>query len=108
MARFFKEGPPEFSQTGEGKCRVSASQGAAGLEPADWKAMTDIGHGVVEFRLKERGNQYRVIYVAKFDDAVHVLHAFQEKTKKTAQPDIDLAKSWYNQIRGECNGGEIH
>jgi phage-related protein len=35
---------------------------------------------------------YRVIYVAKFDDAVYVLHAFQKKTQKTRKQDIEMAK----------------
>jgi phage-related protein len=29
--------------------------------------------------------------VAKFEDAVYVLHAFQKKTRKTSQVDIELA-----------------
>jgi phage-related protein len=39
-----------------------------------------------------------VIYVAKIRDAVYVLHAFQKKTQKTSQRDIDLARKRYKQI----------
>jgi phage-related protein len=38
------------------------------------------------------GTQYRVIYLTKIADKVHVLHAFQKKTQKTAKTDIDYAK----------------
>jgi len=69
-----------------------------GLEPADWKPMVSIGHGVNEIRIKEDNGQYRIVYVAKFADAVHVLHAFQKKTKRTAKADIDLARKRYHEI----------
>ena len=62
-----------------------------GLEPNDWKPMTSIGHGVREIRIHHKG-QYRVVYVAKFDDAVYVLHAFQKKTQRTRKQDIEIAR----------------
>ena len=62
-----------------------------GLEPSDWKPMTTVGGGVREIRIHHKG-RYRVIYVAKFDDAVHVLHAFQKKTQKTRKQDVEIAR----------------
>ena len=38
-----------------------------------------------------------MIYVAKFADAVYVLHAFQKKTQKTAAADLGLAKQRYRE-----------
>ncbi|NVZ63401.1 type II toxin-antitoxin system RelE/ParE family toxin [Pseudomonas gingeri] len=32
-----------------------------------------------------------MIYVAKFEDAIFVLHCFQKKTQKTSRSDIVLA-----------------
>ncbi|MGH7260183.1 MAG: type II toxin-antitoxin system RelE/ParE family toxin [Nitrospiraceae bacterium] len=69
--------------------QLSKVQG--GLEPSDWKAMPSIGPGVREIRV-HAGDEYRVIYVAKFQEAVYVLHAFGKKTSKTAQPDLALAR----------------
>jgi phage-related protein len=54
---------------------------------------------VKEIRIHALG-EWRVIYVAKLRDAVHVLHAFQKKTRKTSQHDIDLARQRYGQIGG--------
>lgn len=71
-----------------------------GLEPTDWKPMPSIGSGVREIRIMHEG-QYRVIYVAKFADAVYVLHAFQKKTQKTRKQDIDAAKQTLKQILNE-------
>ena len=40
-----------------------------------------------------------MIYVAKFARAVYVLHAFQKKTPKTRQEDIDTARTRYAQAK---------
>ena len=60
-----------------------------GLSPSDWKPMMTAGVGVREIRIHHAG-QYRVIYVAKINDAAHVLHAFQKNTQKTRKQDIDM------------------
>ncbi len=43
----------------------------------------------------QRSGAFRLIYAAKFDDAVYVLHAFQKKTRETAKADRDLAARRY-------------
>ncbi len=70
-----------------------------GLDPRDWKAMPSIGRGVREIRIHVLG-EWRIIYVAKFEDAVHVLHSFQKKTQKASQHDIEIARMRYRQIGG--------
>jgi phage-related protein len=70
-----------------------------GLEPSDWKAMKTVGAGVREIRIRVLG-EWRVLYVAKFADAVYVLHAFQKKTQKTRRSDIEIARRRYRQVRG--------
>ncbi len=69
------------------------------LEARDWKPMPSIGRGVKEIRIHVLG-EWRIIYVAKFEDAVHVLHSFQKKTQKTSQRDIEIARRRYKQIGG--------
>jgi len=68
------------------------------LEPTDWKAMITVGSGVREIRIHVLG-EWRILYVAKFDDAVVVLHAFQKKSRKTRREDIELARQRYQQLR---------
>jgi phage-related protein len=68
-----------------------------GLDPSDWKPMSSVGTGVREIRITS-GGQHRVIYTAKFADAVCVLHAFSKKTRKTAKRDTDLAKHAFSQL----------
>lgn len=62
-----------------------------GLQPSDSKPMTTVGSGVTEIRIKTK-LEHRVFYVAKFEAALYVLHAFEKRTPQTAQHDIDLAK----------------
>lgn len=61
-----------------------------GLEPRGWKPMTSVGRGVAEIRVRI-GREFRVLYVAKFADAIYVLHAFEKKSQKTAQRDLAIA-----------------
>jgi phage-related protein len=72
-----------------------------GDSPYDWKPMPTIGAGVNEIRLRDDGDQYRVIYVAKLKEAVFVIHCFQKKTQKTAKPDVDLATKRYRELLKE-------
>lgn len=63
----------------------------------DWKPMESIGAGVKEIRIRVE-TSYRVIYVAKFSEAVYVLHAFVKKTQKTSKKDIDLSVDRYKAL----------
>lgn len=73
-----------------------------GGDPDDWKAMaTTVGPGAKEIRIRDGTGAFRVIYVAKFDDAIYVLHCFQKKTEQTSKPDIDLAKKRYRDLKRE-------
>ena|SRR5438067_10756075 len=75
----------------------------SGREPEDWKPMLSIGTGVNELRVR-MGGAFRVIYVAKFAEAVYVLHAFQKKSQRTAQLDVALAPSRFRRMVNERTG----
>jgi len=72
-----------------------------GLNPEDWKAFQTIGAGVKEIRINDDGNTYRVMYVAKFEGRIYMLHSFQKKSQKTRAKDIEIAKVRYNAIARE-------
>jgi len=63
--------------------------------------MTSIGSGVREIRIWEEAGTFRVIYLAKLADAVHVLHCFRKKTDETNQRDINLAQKRYKDLMQE-------
>ena len=68
-----------------------------GLDPMDWKPMKSVGQGVREIRIQHEG-QYRVIYVASFEEKVYVLHAFQKETPKTSKQDLDAARRAFKEV----------
>ena len=74
-----------------------------GREPDDWKPMNTVGRGVRENRIRDAAGAFRVLYVAKFDDAVYVLHCFQKKTQKTSKADLNLAALRYRDLLKELD-----
>ena len=71
-----------------------------GQDPENWKRIGTVGPGAIEIRINEADGWFRVIYVAKFKEAVYVLHSFQKKTNQTSKNDIALAKKRYKEIGG--------
>ena len=69
-----------------------------GENPNDWKPMDTVGAGVREIRVREKSGAYRVMYVAKFAQAIYVLHCFQKKRQKTAHSDLALAQRRYKDL----------
>jgi phage-related protein len=70
----------------------------AGLEPTDWKPFDDVGGGTREIRIQDASGIYRVMYVAKFEEAIYVLHCFQKKTQVTSKQDKAVAVARYRAV----------
>jgi len=81
----------DFPEEGRHEAGYELEKIQDGREPSDWKPMPSVGLGVKEVRVWT-GDAFRLIYLAKFAEAVYVLHAFQKKSEKTAQGDIELAR----------------
>ncbi len=69
----------------------------AGLMPSDQKPMPSVGAGVLEIRI-HTGAERRIVYLAKFEEAVYVLHAFEKRRRKTNRADLALARERLAQI----------
>jgi phage-related protein len=69
-----------------------------GSSARDSKPMPSVGPGVQELRVWVQAGTFRVIYLARMEEAIYVLHAFEKKTEKTAQADIDLARERYKEL----------
>ncbi len=70
----------------------------AGLDPTDWKPFDELGAGTREIRISDAQGIFRVMLVAKFEEAVYVLHCFQKKTQATAKHDKDIAAARYRAV----------
>ncbi len=76
-----------------------------GQEARDAKPMVTVGAGVFEIRVRV-GGAFRLFYVAKFVEAVYVLHVFQKKSQKTARLDVELGRARYQTVvRNRARGG---
>ena len=62
---------------------------------AKFAARKDVGTGTKEIRIRDSSGIFRVMYVAKFEEAVYVLHCFQKKAQATSKQDKDIAEVRY-------------
>lgn len=67
----------------------------AGLEPDHWKPFDEVGAGTKEIIINLDDGWFRVMYVAKFPEAVPVLHCFRKKTNTTSKRDKAIAAARY-------------
>ncbi len=69
-----------------------------GLEPDHWKPFDDVGAGTKEIIINLDDGWFRVMHVAKFQEAVYVLHCFKKKTNTTSKHDKDVAATRYKAV----------
>jgi phage-related protein len=62
-----------------------------GLEPDHWKPMPSVGLGVREIRIRTEF-EHRVLYVTRFSGLICVIAAFEKRSRKTARPNLELAR----------------
>jgi phage-related protein len=55
------------------------------------RPMTSIGPGVFELKDSDDKTWYRMIYLARIDDVIYVLHCFDKDSRKTDRRDINIA-----------------
>ncbi len=70
-------------------------QAQIGQQHASAKMLHGFAETVWQVRADDPAGTYRAVYVAQFQDAVYVLHAFQKKAKSgiaTPRRDLDLIK----------------
>lgn len=68
------------------------------LPPENWKIISELGAGVCELRLREDTGIFPGMYVAKFDEAIYVLHCFKKKTQKMTGPDKEVTSARYKAV----------
>ena len=82
---------PKEVRKGLGKAIFELQLGIRHFYPLS-RPIPAIGRGIEELRIKDGSGAYRVIYLAKCDDAILVVHAFQKKTQRTPLKEILTAK----------------
>ena len=88
----------DFSRSARREAGFQLDKVQNGEDADDWKPMPAVGSGVHEIRVRDESGAFRLMYVAKFPEAVYVLHAFQKKTQTTPRGDLVLAKDRYQEV----------
>src|SRR3954468_3567243 len=70
-----------------------------GQQPTDYRPMSGIGPGVFELRDQDERAWYRVIYLSRIRDVVHVLHCFQKKSREPPTREINTARQRLKSVR---------
>lgn len=59
--------------------------------------MKSVGPGVAEIRIHSE-TEYRVFYLARYEEAVYVLHAFQKRIRRTRHLDLEIARKGLGEL----------
>ena len=87
-----------FTQDARREAGHQLNQVQAGLGPDHWKPFNDVGAGTKEIIIDIDDGWFRVMYVAKFPEAVYVLHCFKKKTNTTTKHDKAVAAARYKAL----------
>ena len=63
-----------------------------GERPSDYRPLQSIGSGVFELRDQDERGWYRVVYLSRIDDVIHVLHCFEKKSREMPRREFETAK----------------
>ena len=89
-----------FPKTARSKVGKDIQDLQFGRMPPDWKPMSSVGAGVGEIRVVG-ARAFRVRFVARFHEAIYILHAFEKKSKATPKHDIELSRARYRALLRE-------
>src|ERR1700720_1324061 len=70
-----------------------------GQQPTDYRTMKTVGPGVFELRDRDERSWYRVIYLARIHDVIHVLHCFEKRSRETPMKEINTARRRLKAVR---------
>ena len=70
-----------------------------GQQPTDYRAMSSVGPGAFELRDQDERAWYRVIYLSRVRDVIHVLHCFEKRSRETPRKEINMARQRLKAVR---------
>ena len=99
----------QFPEVARAKAGKDIQDVQFGRMPPDWKPMPSVGAGVGEIRITG-ARAFRVLFVARFHEAIYILHAFEKKSQATAKHDIDLGRARYQALlrEREARARDLH
>lgn len=70
-----------------------------GETPTNFRPVTSVGAGVYELRDQDERAWYRVIYLSRVNDVIHVLRCFEKKSRQMPRRDFEKAKQRLKAVR---------
>jgi phage-related protein len=70
-----------------------------GQQPTDYRPMSSVGPGVFELRDQDERAWYRVIYLSRVQNVIHVLHCFEKRSRETPKKEIETARQRLKVVR---------
>jgi len=95
-----KEVLSEFPDEVKATLGFSLRQIQNGRQPrCDHRSMPSVGKGVWELKEGDARTWYRVIYLTRINNVIHVLHCFEKDSRKTDKRDLETAKSRLSSVQ---------
>jgi phage-related protein len=63
-----------------------------GEEPMDYRPLPSVGKGLFELREQDKDRWYRVIYLSRTNDCIHVVHAFEKDSREIPENEKEVAR----------------
>jgi phage-related protein len=79
-----------------------------GQQPTDFRPMSSIGPGVFELRDQDERAWYRVIYLSRVREVIHVLHCFEKRSRETPRKEINAARQRLKAVRARMTEEKKH
>ena len=68
------------------------------------RPMSSVGPGVFELKDSDADKWYRVLYLARIGNTIHILHSFTKDTAKTERNDINVARQRLKLVHERMRG----
>ena len=79
-----------------------------GERPTDYRPVATIGPGVFALRDQDERAWYRVIYLSRVRDVIHILHCFEKKSREIPRKDVQLAQQRLKAVRARMEEQRKH
>jgi phage-related protein len=72
------------------------------------RPMPSIAAGVFELKDSDESKWYRLVYLARVEDTIYVLHCFTKNTSKTEKRDLATAEQRWKQVQQRLREEQKH
>ena len=79
-----------------------------GERPRDYRPLPSIGTGVFELRDQDERAWYRVVYLSRINNVIHILHCFEKKSREMPRRDFEKAKQRLKAVKARSAEGKRH